>query len=79
MTKQELNARITELMKDVIPSIRKECKRLATSGAIDFDNDDPESFAAAKKILTVALENVSKQYTPFDKDARKDVANLRNF
>ena len=79
MNKRELNSRINEMMKDVTPWIKKECNRLSASGAIDFSNDDSRTYSAAKKILTVALENAAKQYTPFDDKARKEVKNLRYF
>jgi hypothetical protein len=79
MNKRELTSRINEMMKDVTPWIKTECKRLAASGAIDFSNDDSRTYSAAKKILTVALENAAKQYTPFDETAHKEVKNLRHF
>ncbi len=79
MNKRELNQRINEMMKDVTPWIKKECKRLAVSGAIDFNNDDSRTYSAAKKILMVALENAANQYTPFDKAAQEEVKNLRHF
>ena len=79
MNKRELNSRINEMMKDVTPWIKRECKRLAASGALDFSNDDSRTYSASKKILTVALENAAKQYTPFDATARKEVKNLRYF
>ena len=79
MNKRELNSRINEMMKDVTPWIKKECKRLAAVGAIDYSQDDSRTYSAAKKILTVALENAAKQYTPFDEEARKEIKNLRHF
>jgi len=79
MNTHELNSRINEMIKDVTPWIKKECKRLAASGAIDFSYDDSRTYSAAKKILTVALENAAQQYTPFDDNARFEIMNLRHF
>ncbi len=79
MNKRELNSRINEMMKDVTPWIKKECKRLAAAGAIDYSQDDSGTYSAAKKILTVALENAANQYMPFDENAQKEVKNLRHF
>jgi hypothetical protein len=79
MNKQQLNSRITEMMKDITPWIKAEARRLINTGSIDFSNDDSRTYSAAKKILTVALENAATQYTPFDATNREEVKNLRNF
>jgi hypothetical protein len=79
MKTSDLNARTNELLKDMIGNIKKECKRLATSGAMDYSQDDSRTYRAAKTILAVALENVAAGITIFNAEDKNNRANLRKF
>ena len=81
MTKNECQAKIEEMLPDVIDYLRTETARLLGCGALNYEKDDPETYRAAKTLLTVALENASGLYSPFpwDKVGRKEIRNLRRF
>jgi len=61
--------------------LRSETTRLLGCGALNYEHDDPETYRAAKTVLTVALENASALYSPFpwDNVGRKEIRNLRRF
>ena len=81
MTKNECKAKIEELLPDIISYLRSETGRLLMSHGLDIEKDDPETYRAAKTVLTVALENASGLYSPFpwDKVGLKEIRNLRRF
>ena len=81
MTKNECQAKIEELLPDIVDYLRSETTRLLGCGALNYEHDDPETYRAAKTALTVALENASAHYSPFpwDNVGRKEIRNLRRF
>ena len=81
MTKNECQAKIEELLPDIVDYLRSETTRLLGCGALNYEHDDPETYRAAKTVLTVALENASALYSPFpwDNVGRKEIRNLRRF
>lgn len=81
MTKNECQAKIEEMLPDIIAHLRSETARLLKCGALNYEKDAPETYRAAKTVLTVALENSASLYAPFpwDKAGRKEIRNLRRF
>ena len=81
MTKNECKAKIEEMLPDIVDYLRTETARLLNCGAFDIEQDDPETYRAAKIVLTVAIENASVLYSPFlwDKVAQGEIKNLRRF
>ncbi len=79
MEKAYFKEKIDSMIPDLIEGIRKECNRLYDSGAIDtssYEND----YVLPKIILTVAIENNARQYTPpDDKKYGREMANIRHF
>jgi hypothetical protein len=81
MTKNECKAKIEELLPDIVDFLRSETGRLLNCGALDIEKENPETYRAAKTVLTVALENASALHSPFpwDKASQKEIKNLRRF
>ena len=81
MTKNECQAKIEEMLPDIVYYLRTETARLLNCGALNIEKDDPETYRAAKTVLTVAMENASMLYSPnpWDKAGRKEIRNLRRF
>jgi hypothetical protein len=69
------------MLPDIIDFLRTETARLLKCGALDIEKDNPETYRAAKTVLTVALENSASLYAPFpwDKAGQKEIKNLRRF
>ena len=59
--------------------LMKEAERLTNSGGIDLSEEEEDSFYAAKIILHVALDNLSKQYAPFSEAGCEVAENLKEF
>lgn len=81
MKRQNALWKIDEMLngeKGTIEYLKKECERLLSCGAVDYD-DFGDDFVLPKIILTVALENCSKQYYPLYGKYKKEVSNLRKF
>jgi hypothetical protein len=57
----------------------KESERLINSGGIDLSEEQKDSFYSPKIILSVALENLSKQYAPFSASGCEIAENLKEF
>lgn len=70
--------RIKEIVNDndIKKVVIKECKRLISSGGIDFDTSN---YRDAKIVLSAALYNISHQYYPFTKEDQEACENLKHF
>jgi hypothetical protein len=82
MNRQDALWKIDEMVNSqdgVIEYIKKECERLLSCGAVDYD-DYENNYVLPKLILTVALENCARQYLPpYNTQHKREVANLRKF
>lgn len=81
MTKEECNAKIDEMLPDVMAYLEKEVDRLLRCGAIDLKSEPPENYGMAKNILAVALENAANLSVGHLQGSRSRGirANLRRF
>lgn len=78
MEKARFTAKVDSMMPDLIEGIRKECSRLYDSGGVDTTSYG-DDYKLPKTILTVAIENQIRQYSPpWDKE-KKLVKNLGHF
>jgi len=50
MTNKQLNSKLNVMYRDILPYLRKECKRLADSGGIDISGAEND-FRIPKIIL----------------------------
>jgi hypothetical protein len=57
----------------------KEAERLINSGGVDLSEEQKDSFYVPKIILSVALENLSKQYAPISQTGSEIAENLKAF
>lgn len=78
MTKNQVLKNIRSMEKEMKETIKKECKKLLESGAVDYESYE-NNFRLPKMLLYVALRNTSSQYYPLTKEGRKEVKNLLNF
>jgi hypothetical protein len=81
MNHDECKAKIAEMLPDVLTYLQTETDRLLRCGAINLEDEEPETYGMAKNILSVALENAVHQYSPMPwmKKELKDCKNLRHF
>ena len=84
MTKNELLQNIAELTDNpsvLMSSLQHEIHRLVNSGALPLDDEPADSAALGKCVLTVALENVARDFSPMTWDVKRQkiVKNLRKF
>lgn len=79
MDKKCFQDKIKSMEQDTINFIRKESDRLFDCGAIDTESYE-DNFILPKIVLTVALENLTKQIAlPDNKEYKKEIKNLRYF
>lgn len=80
MILEQCKNRVEELISN--PEFRrfldKEVERLFKSGALDTESAD-DDFRLPRLILCVALENLSRKYSPLSPDGKRIVQNLRHF
>jgi hypothetical protein len=79
MTKKQCIAKIKRMVKDDRKYLIEECERLLRGGGIDISTEDKESFAKAKAVYHVAINNLGYQRQPLSDEGRKDVKNLKYF
>lgn len=81
MTKDEVMAKLDDLMVDLQTNIKKEVARLINSGAVDLENYAGTDYRLTKILLVAALENEAQQWVPpqHDKAGWKEIKNLRKF
>ena len=83
MNNRECLRQIRKLMgsrqKGGLKWLLKESERLIGSGGIDLLEEGKDSFYSPKIILSVALENLSKQYAPFSQSGSDIAENLKEF
>ena len=72
------NQKIDSMLNDDRKYLKKECKRLIKSGAIDTDNY-LNDYELPKIIMYVALNNLKDQRKPLYKENLKDAKNLLKF
>jgi len=78
MTNKQLNSKLSIMYRDILPYLRKECKRLADSGGIDVSGAE-DDFRIPNIILYVALKNLAEQYRPYYYLNKKEAKNLLHF
>jgi hypothetical protein len=78
MDKMNFKEKVDAMMPDLIEGIRKECERLFNSSGIDTTKYE-DDYRLPKIILTVALENQIRQYSPLSPSDKKEVKNLQYF
>lgn len=79
MTNTQLMSRCNDLIKTFLPDIKKECKHLINSGAIEYGMEDVRTYRMAKNVLVVAMENVARGITEFSAEDKEIRENLRKF
>ena len=79
MDKKQMNARITELMRLVVPDIKQECKRLLATGALEYSREDSRSYRTAKTVVAVAMQNIAAGISSFNSEDAATRKNLKNF
>lgn len=83
MTNKQCLNQVKKLMGSLerggLKVLMKEAEKLINSGALDLSEEDKDSFFAAKIVLHVALENLSRQYTPISQVGSEIAENLRQF
>ena len=57
----------------------KEAERLVSSGGVDLSEEGKDSNYSPRIILSVALENLSRQYAPFSQSGCDVADNLKEF
>ena len=77
-SKKQAKAKVKEMMKTLSKAVEKEVDRLLDSQALPFQNYE-NTFELPKTVLSVALENLSYQYSPFSKELKKIANNLKHF
>lgn len=78
MTNKQLQALCDDLLKAYLPDVKKQCKSLINSGAIDCSEEDCRTYRMAKNVLAVAMESVAKGITKFNDEDTETRKNLRN-
>jgi hypothetical protein len=78
MTKTQLRKKFNELKKENTKWINDNFEKVLKSGALDLDSYDND-FRLPKVIMCAMLQRLSDQWAPFDKQLKKDVANLKYF
>ena len=83
MTNKECLRQIRKLMgsrqRGGLKWLLNETERLINSGGIDLSEEQKDSFYLPKIILSVALENLSKQYAPISQTGSEIAENLKEF
>ena len=83
MTNKECLRQIRKLMGSIqkggLNWLLNETERLINSGGIDLSEEQKDSFYSPKIILSVALENLSKQYAPISQTGSETADNLKEF
>ena len=82
MTKRECLRQIKKLLwskQKNRQEILKEVERLINSGGIDLSREQADSFYVPKIILSVALKNLSKHFTPVSQSGCEVADNLELF
>ena len=83
MTNKECIGQIRKLMGSRqtggLQWLLKETKRLIESGGIDLSEEQKDSNYSPRIILSVALENLSRQYAPFSQSGCDVADNLKHF
>jgi len=80
MNKKTCLNMIESMMPDIHDYIGKEANRLLSSGGINLEPCDNDSYLPAKAVLTVILNNLKDQYCNFDNQDFKDIVdNLKHF
>ena len=83
MTNKECIGQIRKLMGSRqiggLQWLLKEAERLVSSGGIDLSGEGKDSNYSPRIILSVALENLSRQYAPFSQSGCDVADNLKHF
>lgn len=69
--------KINELVDLFASSLKVECERLYRSGAVDVDSYDPDLYILPKVLVTAAILRRKGDYSPFTKEHKRAVKNLR--
>jgi len=77
-TKKQALTRLKKMMKQANQYMTKEAERLLNSGAIDMRKYE-DNYILPKVLLSAVLYNTAQQYLPFDKEAKKELENLKKF
>lgn len=80
MTAFELRMLFKELLQrnNIIAEIERLFERALITGAINYENDDPENFRVPKIILNAILLEICERL-PLDDDCKKEAQNLQKF
>uniref|UniRef100_A0A6H2A1V6 Uncharacterized protein n=1 Tax=viral metagenome TaxID=1070528 RepID=A0A6H2A1V6_9ZZZZ len=78
MTKAQFLEKFEDILGNALKDIRATAERLFDSGAVDRESYE-DDYLLPKIILTASLVDAADSWRPFDKKARRTVANLRHF
>ena len=70
-TKENVKAKVLDLLDDIRPHLEKKLETLLNSGVIDFENEQ-DNYALPKDIIQVLAREMAFQYAvPFPKHGYK--------